>query len=125
MFDDQYTQLLPGEQEAKQNRTGSASRLTNSAQARQHGPKTTQPRLQVLNDLLRQLIRLRQIVQIREALVLEPEDIQAGLVARGQFLVCVLTPAALRTLLRVPRRFPFVPVLCVVAIDELNQVLKT
>lgn len=91
----------------------------------QHRPKTTQPRLQVLNDLLGQLIRLRQIIEVGETFVLEPEDIETGFITAHEFFVGIFTPAALRTLFPIPGRLPLVPVLCIVAIDELNQVLKT
>ena len=56
-------------------------------QPRQHLPKAVKPSLQVLDDLLGEFVRFRQVVQIDQALVLEPEGIEAGLVASRQFLV--------------------------------------
>ena len=38
--------------------------------------------MQILDDLLGQLIGTREIVQIGQGFVLDPEDIQAGLMAR-------------------------------------------
>ena len=39
-----------------------------------------QRRLQVLRDLLRQHLRLRQVLRILQTLILEPEDVQVQLV---------------------------------------------
>ena len=64
--------------------------------------KLVKPSLQVLDDLFGEFVRFRQVVQIDQALVLEPEDVEAGLVAGSQFLVAVAPPAALG-------RIPFVP----------------
>jgi hypothetical protein len=37
----------------------------------------------------------REIIAIGQALILEPEDVQAGLVARHQLVIAVGTPAAI------------------------------
>ena len=41
------------------------------------------------------VVGLRQVIQVRQALVLEPEDIEAGLVARADFLIAVAAPTGL------------------------------
>jgi len=51
-----------------------------------------QSRFQVFDDLLGKIVRLWQVIEVREALVLKPEDIEACLVARGQLLVGELAP---------------------------------
>jgi hypothetical protein len=44
-------------------------------------------------------IRFRKVVEIGEALVLEPEDVEVRLVARDEFVIRELAPAAFRILL--------------------------
>ena len=100
-------------------RDGVAPRLP---QHRQHLPKAVKPGLQVLDDLLGELVRLRQVVQIDQALVLEPEDVEAGLVPGRQLLVAVAPPAALGRFPLIPRGLAPVAVARVVALDEPGQV---
>ena len=65
--------------------------------------EAVQAGFQILDDLGRQIVRLRQIVQIGQALVLEPENIQAGLVAGQNLLDVEFSPAPFRV-------FDFVPI---------------
>ena len=48
-----------------------------------------------LNDFLLQHIGWRQIGQVVQAVVLEPENVQAGLVAGHQIVITVSAPAAI------------------------------
>ena len=64
-------------------------------QPREHLPKALKPSLQILDDLFGEFVRFGQVFQIDQALVLEPEEVEAGLVAGRQFLVAVAPPAAL------------------------------
>ena len=93
-------------------------------QAGQHRPKAVQARFEVFDDLLGQLVRFRQVVEVGEAFVFEPEDIETGLVARGEFFVCVLAPAAVGVLFGVPLRLAFVAVRGAVAFDEPGEVFE-
>ena len=101
------------------------SLLLSFAKAGQNGAKAGQAGFQVFYDLLRQLVGFRQIVEVGETLILQPEDIEAGFITGCQFLVGVPTPAAFRVLPGIPRCFSLVPILRVVAVDELGQMLKT
>src|SRR3990167_5885486 len=67
-------------------------------------------------------MRVGQLGRVLQALVLEPEDVEAALVAGGKLLVGEDAPAAIGVLLLVPRRLALVPVLRVVAGDELVEV---
>ncbi len=58
-----------------------------SRQTCRHIPECVQCGFQMLDDLLLQDIRRRQIIQVLQAVVLQPEDIQAGLVAGDQFFI--------------------------------------
>jgi uncharacterized sporulation protein YeaH/YhbH (DUF444 family) len=70
----------------------------------------------VLDDLLLQNIRRRQIVQLVQAVVLQPEDVQTGLVARHQCPRSVNNGSA--------RGDALVAVFRVVAGDEVVQVVQ-
>jgi hypothetical protein len=61
-------------------------------QPRQNLAKTIEVRLQVLNDLFRQLVRLGQIVGIGKAFVPQPENIEAGFIAGDQIVIGVSAP---------------------------------
>ncbi len=80
-----------------------------------------QRRFQVFDHLLRDHLRSRKVLRVLQRFVLEPEDVEARLVACDKFLVAVGAPAAVGVLLR-PRGFALVAVLRVVAGDELVQV---
>ena len=58
-----------------------------------------------LNDLLLQHIRRRQVIQIVQAVILEPKDIETGLITRHQFFIVIepeaFSSAALVAILRV------------------------
>ena len=76
---------------------GSARLSIFSTQIPRDQPKLLQRRLQVLNDFLGDDIRRREVVGISQAFVLQPEDVQAGLVTvvrlvAGDELVEILTP---------------------------------
>ena len=65
-----------------------------------------------------------QVIQIGQVFVLEPEDVEADLVARPEFLITVAAPTAFRCVLLVPRCLTLVPVLRVVTAGEIRQVLE-
>ena len=85
-------------------------------QASRHIPERCQRSLQVLDDFLVQYIGRWQIVQIVLAVVLQPEDIQAGLVAGHQVLIAIELEAL--------DGGPLVAVARVVAGDEVLQVIE-
>lgn len=95
-----------------------------SLKCRRDLPEAVQPGFKIFNDLQRQDIRLGQVVQIGEALVLQPEDIQTGLVTRDDLLIAVFAPAAFRVVGFVPAFAPLVAVLRIVVGDELLQVVE-
>ena len=68
--------------------------VTEFLQRRRNCPEAVQPRLEVLDDLFGQFIRFGQVIQIGEALVFQPENIQAGFVARNDLIIAELAPAA-------------------------------
>jgi len=57
-------------------------------------PELLQRGFQIVHDLLRNHIRRRQVVAVCQCIVLEPENIQTGLVARDQLGAVVDAPAA-------------------------------
>ena len=65
---------------------------------------------EIFDDVVGQYIGVRQIVQIGQAFVFQPEDIQAGFVAVDDFVIGELAPAAFRIGFRVPRFFALMPV---------------
>jgi hypothetical protein len=75
-----------------------------------------QRRFQVFDDLLRKDIRRRHFIQVIQAVVLQPENIQAGLVAGNEVVV--------RKVLEALRLIAFVPIVGVVAGDEIPQVVE-
>lgn len=70
----------------------------------------------MLDDLLLQHIRRGQVVKVVQAFVLQPEDVQAGLVAGHQVFVTVELEAI--------GGAPVLAVLGVVADDEVAQVIE-
>ena len=64
------------------------------SQPDQHFTKAVQTRFKVFDDLLGQFFGFRQIIEIGEAFVLEPEYIQTSLITRDQLLVAEFTPTA-------------------------------
>ena len=79
-------------------------------------------RLEVFQDVLRQFLRGRQIVQISQSLVLDPEDIQAGFIPIEDLLGGKPPPAAIRIVLA-PGLVALIAVFRVVALDEVFQIL--
>ena len=57
-------------------------------------PETVQARLKILNDLIGQNIRIWQVVQISQALIFQPEDIEVGFVPCQYFFIAEFSPAA-------------------------------
>jgi hypothetical protein len=53
-------------------------------------------RLQILDNVARQDIRVRQIIQVGQDLILEPGDIETGLVPRQDIFVGKSPPASFR-----------------------------
>ena len=86
-------------------------------------PKAFQCALQILDNIIRQLIGRRQIVQIGERFVLDPEDVKACLVPRKNLRDFKLAPAAVRVFFA-PRFGALIAVFRVVAGDEILQVRK-
>src|SRR3954454_13467392 len=80
-----------------------------------------QGRLEVLDDLGGDDVRVRQVLRGVKALVPQPEDVQAVLVALDQLLIGVGPPAPLRIRLR-PGGLTLVPVLRPVAGHEFVQI---
>ena len=83
--------------------------------------KALQSALQVLNDLLGQLIGTGEIVQIGQGLVLDPENIQAGLIPLQDIFDLETAEATLRVLLR-PGLVTVMTIGGVVAGNEVFQV---
>ena len=50
-----------------------------------------------LDDLFDEIIGFGQVIQICQALVFEPSDVETGLVARADFLIAVAAPAAFQS----------------------------
>ena len=61
--------------------------------------KALQSALEVFNDIIGQHVGRRQAVQIGEGFILDPEDIEAGLVPREDVGNVEFAPAAVRVLL--------------------------
>ena len=85
--------------------------IQDPAEARQAG-------FEVVDDLCGQFLGFGEVVEVGEALVLEPEDVEAGLVASGDLFVGVAAPAAVRCSGLVPGCGAFVAVLRVVALTK-------
>ena len=79
--------------------------------------------MQVLHDILGQLLRGGQVVQVGQGLVLDPEDIQAGLVPGKDLLRREAVPAAFRVLL-ISGLMALMPVLRVVTLNKVLQIPK-
>ena len=77
--------------------------------------------LQILNDIRSQFVGIGQAVQIGQGLVLDPEDVQTGLVPFQDILRAEPPPAAIGVGFR-PGFLPFVAVLRVVAADKVIQI---
>ena len=65
----------------------------------EHFAEAVEASSQVFDDLFGKVVGLGQVVQVRQALVLEPEYVGAGLVAGRQFFAVVTTPTALEQVL--------------------------
>ena len=89
-----------------------------------HLPEALRGRFQVFDDVVRRLVRVRQVVQIGEALVLKPEEIEAGLVPDRHFLVTEATPPTIGIRLRVSGFLALMKVFGMVALNEVPQVLQ-
>lgn len=55
-------------------------------------PKSSESGLQILSNLFRQLIRIREVVEVGEGIVFEPEDVKVGFVAGDDLLVGGFAP---------------------------------
>ena len=80
-----------------------------------NAPELLQRGFQALHNLPRQNCRIGQVAGVLQAPVLEPEDVQAGFIPFHQIVIAE-SPEALCLL-------SFVPVLGMVAFDEILQVL--
>lgn len=69
-----------------------------------------QRRVQILDDLLGNLAGRGKVVGVLEALVAEPEDVEADLVALDQFVVAERPPAPVGLLGLVPGRLALVAI---------------
>ena len=65
----------------------------------------------MLNDLLLQHLRRRQVIQVVQAVVFQPEDVETGLITRQQLVIAKELKALCLA--------AFVPVFRVVALDEV------
>ena len=83
--------------------------------------KALQCALQIFDDIIGQYIRRGKAVQIGKGLVLDPEDIETGLVPRKNIGNVEFAPAAIRVLLA-PCLGALVPILRVIAGDEIQQI---
>ena len=77
--------------------------------------------LEIFDDIVCQHIRRGQVVQIGKGLVLDPEDIEAGLVPRKDVGNIEFAPAAIRVIFA-PRFGAFVPILRMITGDEVQQI---
>ena len=93
-------------------------------QHRRHGSEAVQAGFEVIDDLFREVRGFRQVVEVGEAVVLEPEEVQAGLVPGDEFFIGELPPTAVGVLLGVPRFLALEAVGGVVAGDELAEVFQ-
>ena len=75
----------------------------------------------VLDDVLREVFRVGQVVEVGEAAVFEPKEVEAGFVAGVDFLAAEFPPATFGVLLQVPGFFADMPVGGMVAGDEVGQ----
>jgi hypothetical protein len=64
-------------------------------QASENFSEAIQARLKILDNIFGQIVRLWQVIEVGEALVLQPEHVRAGFVARDQLFVRVASPATL------------------------------
>ena len=71
-------------------------------QGRSNGAEALQASLNVVDDFLSQVRGLREIVEIGEAVILEPEEVEAGFIAGNELVVAILPPTAFRVLFGVP-----------------------
>ena len=65
----------------------------------EHFAEAVEASFQVFDDLFGKVVGPGQVVQVRQALVLEPEYVEAGLVAGRQFFAVVTAPTALEQVL--------------------------
>src|SRR5436309_1348975 len=84
-------------------------------------PELFEGGLEVVHDFLGDDVGIGKVVGGFEALVLEPEDVEAGFVAGNKFVIVVGAPAAVWFLLG-PRRFTLVAIGRVVALHKLVEV---
>lgn len=83
--------------------------------------KALQCALEVFDDVVSQHVGRGQVVQIGKGLVLDPEDIEAGLVPRKDVGNIEFAPAAIRVIFA-PRFGAFVPILRMITGDEVQQI---
>ena len=83
--------------------------------------KAIHGRLQIFNDIRRQHIGIGQAIQISQGLVLDPEDIQTGLVPFQNLIHIELTPAAIGITFA-PCFRALMAVFRIVAADEIFQI---
>lgn len=84
-------------------------------------PKALQCALEVFDDIIGQHVRRGQAVQIGKGFVLDPEDIETGLVPRKDVGNVEFAPAAIRIIFA-PRFGAFIPILRMIAGDEVQQI---
>ena len=81
--------------------------------------KALQCALEVFDDIVSQHVGRGQVVQIGKGLVLDPEDIEAGLVPREDVGNIEFAPAAIRVIFA-PRFGAFAPILRMITGDEVQ-----
>lgn len=91
-------------------------------QTGQHTPKALQSGFQILDDVLRNIVRLRKVIQITQGFIPQPEDVQAGLIPLKDVVEGITPPPTIRVVLA-PGFFPLVAFARFVALDEFLKVL--
>lgn len=80
--------------------------------------------LDVVDDLFGEDLGFGKVVEVFKAVVFEPEEVEASLVAGDEFLVGELPPATFGVLLGVPGLLALLAVGGVVAIDEIPEIFQ-
>jgi len=78
----------------------------------------------VFDDFLGEVFGVREVVEVGEPAVFEPEEVEAGFVASDDFGVGEFAPAAVGVFVSVLGFFAYVAVGRVVAGDEVGEVFK-
>ena len=86
------------------------------------GAEVVQAGFNVFYDVFREVGWLGEVVEVGEAFIFEPGDVQAGFVAGDDVRIFIFAPAAFGIFFGVPRLFAGVTIGGVVAGDEFREV---